>query len=191
MLRESTTSRSWQSFGLASTLCRTMRYIVRAWSRSFAARKQSWAGAWQVIRYWASCDIRLDFRFFFGTKIPARRNRSRPSGLRQPNSGRSTCSFCHSISEIRDGGPPRSSGCRQRVSMNRIGASAAAASQWYPGTYSGRLRRSGAADLERAEDVFLFVDLGFCFATGCLVRDAGRGGRGHAELLRQCDEVAA
>lgn len=78
---------------------------------------------------WASCDMRLDFRFFFGTKIPARRNRSRPSGRRQPKSGRRTFSFCHSISSIRWGSPPRSSGWRQSVSMNRTGAAAAASSQ--------------------------------------------------------------
>ena len=43
--RESTTSSIFDNFGDASTDCFTMRYIVRAWSRSFAARNTSWAGA--------------------------------------------------------------------------------------------------------------------------------------------------
>ena len=130
MLRESTTSSIFDNFGDASTDCRTIRYMVRAWSRSFAARNTSWAGAWHVRMYWASWLMSELLRFFFGTKIPARRNRSRPSGRRQPNSGRRTLSACHSMRSIRAGSPPRSSGWRQSVWMNSTGASAEAASHW-------------------------------------------------------------
>lgn len=78
--------------------------------------------------YCASWLISELFRFFFGTKIPALRKRSRPSARRQPKSGRRTRSACQSISVIRCGSPPRSSGWRQSVWMNSTGASAAAAS---------------------------------------------------------------